>query len=297
MRASALVLALALLVLGAGAARAQDRDGDRVPDARDLCPDVSERSGTVLPGDGCPDTDGDHDGIADDYDACTTEPETVNGHRDLDGCPDSADTSVAPAASAPTRLGCWQGSLLVDVASSARGTARLVPRADGPTWLGTAALDCYAGVAFDGRQTLYCETADGQVEAALVMRATGDHAIGLLSVRSTHGVDRRAWDGTALPAFDRTQVSAAVSAHEAELQACYEAEQRVTPALAGALVVRLTVETSGEIDAVAVTNDGLAPTRPAVAACIVQRVEAWTIASPPRCAPVTTSFQLAFGPD
>lgn len=293
--------ALALLVVTLAApVAAQDRDGDRVVDALDLCPDAREGDGALFRGDGCPDTDGDHDGIVDDYDVCPTAPETVNGFLDLDGCPDSPlTTGMAVGEPGPdrTRIGCWDGTLLVDVRSDAHGSARLVPRADGPTWLGTAALDCYAGVAFDGRQSVHCATSDGAVEATLAMRVDGERATGMLAIRSGHGLDRRPWSGTALPAFDRRQVEDAIAAHQADFQACYQRERQEAPSLAGQIVVRLTVATSGEVEAVAATADSLSPGRPAVAACVVAVVDAWALTEPPRCAPVTTSFRIAFTPE
>lgn len=84
-----LVLGLgALLALASNAAHAQDRDGDRVDDALDLCPDVRELDTRLFPGDGCPDRDADGDRVVDDYDVCADAAETANGLEDGDGCPD-----------------------------------------------------------------------------------------------------------------------------------------------------------------------------------------------------------------
>jgi TonB family protein len=76
------------------AARAQDRDGDRLLDDLDLCPDAAEGPATLFPGDGCPDVDTDGDRIVDDHDVCPAEPETVNGFEDADGCADTEGASV-----------------------------------------------------------------------------------------------------------------------------------------------------------------------------------------------------------
>ncbi|MDC0667697.1 thrombospondin type 3 repeat-containing protein [Nannocystis radixulma] len=59
-----------------------DRDGDRVPDAADACPDQAGG-----PRDGCPVVDRDGDGISDRYDKCPDVPEPRDGRADGDGCP------------------------------------------------------------------------------------------------------------------------------------------------------------------------------------------------------------------
>lgn len=63
-----------------------DRDGDRIPDDEDYCPDVFG----VAPR-GCPTVcldDNDGDGLANPEDKCPEQPETRNGFQDRDGCPD-----------------------------------------------------------------------------------------------------------------------------------------------------------------------------------------------------------------
>lgn len=59
-----------------------DRDGDRVQDANDQCPD---QPGSLR--DGCPVVDRDNDGISDKYDKCPDVPEPRDGRADGDGCP------------------------------------------------------------------------------------------------------------------------------------------------------------------------------------------------------------------
>lgn len=85
-----------------------DRDGDSVPDDRDVCPREPETVNGVRDDDGCPedpavladesgegqtlslasgaDTDG--DGIPDREDACPEAPEDLDGLADRDGCPE-----------------------------------------------------------------------------------------------------------------------------------------------------------------------------------------------------------------
>lgn len=68
-----------------------DRDGDRVYDYADQCPD---QPGSLR--DGCPYTDTDRDGISDKYDKCPTAPEPRHGHADKDGCPISPPPTPLP---------------------------------------------------------------------------------------------------------------------------------------------------------------------------------------------------------
>lgn len=72
-----------------------DRDGDRVYDYADQCPD---QAGSLR--DGCPYTDTDRDGISDKYDKCPTAPEPRHGHADKDGCPLSPQPAALPPAAA-----------------------------------------------------------------------------------------------------------------------------------------------------------------------------------------------------
>jgi outer membrane protein OmpA-like peptidoglycan-associated protein len=65
-----------------------DRDGDRIPDDTDKCPDDPEDYDRFQDDDGCPDADNDKDGIADLDDTCPMKPEDKDGFRDDDGCPD-----------------------------------------------------------------------------------------------------------------------------------------------------------------------------------------------------------------
>jgi outer membrane protein OmpA-like peptidoglycan-associated protein len=65
--------------------RIKDRDGDRVNDRKDYCPDIP---GDVKLG-GCPDSD--QDGIADKDDACPHQ----SGKKELSGCPDRDEDGIA----------------------------------------------------------------------------------------------------------------------------------------------------------------------------------------------------------
>ncbi|HUH02270.1 MAG TPA: thrombospondin type 3 repeat-containing protein [Kofleriaceae bacterium] len=81
-----------------------DRDGDGVPDARDLCPDHAG-----LPRDGCPPRDSDGDGVDDAADRCPEDagPPANQGcpdrDSDGDGVPDRLDE--CPVVMGPEDLG------------------------------------------------------------------------------------------------------------------------------------------------------------------------------------------------
>lgn len=66
-----------------------DRDGDRIPDARDLCPLDPEDFDEIQDDDGCPEEDADGDGLPDTEDRC---PLTEGSQRDPScaGCPERA---------------------------------------------------------------------------------------------------------------------------------------------------------------------------------------------------------------
>ena len=73
-----------------------DRDGDRIIDRDDYCPDV------YGPGPrGCPQVcidDNDGDGLENPVDACPNDPETRNGFEDADGCPDEVPPELSELA-------------------------------------------------------------------------------------------------------------------------------------------------------------------------------------------------------
>jgi len=71
-----------------------DRDGDKIADADDRCPDRAEDIDGFEDRDGCPDIDNDLDRVLDIADRCSDEPELYNGYADDDGCPDSVPAEV-----------------------------------------------------------------------------------------------------------------------------------------------------------------------------------------------------------
>jgi len=77
-----------LSISAGGRATRPDRDGDTVPDSKDLCPSDPEDCDNFEDDDGCPDPDNDGDGILDQVDRCVDLAEDIDGFEDDDGCPD-----------------------------------------------------------------------------------------------------------------------------------------------------------------------------------------------------------------
>jgi OOP family OmpA-OmpF porin len=71
-----------------------DKDGDKIADIVDRCPDEKEDYDGVQDEDGCPDIDPngdeDKDGIKNIDDGCVYEPEDFDGDKDDDGCPETS---------------------------------------------------------------------------------------------------------------------------------------------------------------------------------------------------------------
>jgi outer membrane protein OmpA-like peptidoglycan-associated protein len=65
-----------------------DRDGDKLADDKDQCPDRPEDFDEFEDTDGCPDIDNDLDRVLDIADKCPGTSESYNGFEDDDGCPD-----------------------------------------------------------------------------------------------------------------------------------------------------------------------------------------------------------------
>jgi outer membrane protein OmpA-like peptidoglycan-associated protein len=66
----------------------RDRDGDKIEDRDDDCPDDPEDRDGFEDDDGCPDNDNDRDGVPDKNDKCPNKAEDRDGFEDSDGCPD-----------------------------------------------------------------------------------------------------------------------------------------------------------------------------------------------------------------
>lgn len=75
-------------MLGYLAAPLRDRDGDKIPDRKDQCPDQKEDVDSFRDTDGCPDPDNDEDGVVDTGDECPLEAEDRDDFEDANGCPD-----------------------------------------------------------------------------------------------------------------------------------------------------------------------------------------------------------------
>lgn len=66
-----------------------DRDGDRIADIIDACPDEREDRDGNQDEDGCIDRDNDGDGLSDGDDRCPNEAEDRDDFKDDDGCPEA----------------------------------------------------------------------------------------------------------------------------------------------------------------------------------------------------------------
>jgi hypothetical protein len=73
-----------------------DADGDGVADFEDACPTVKGVRSPIPSENGCPDPDPDKDTFVGADDKCPNEPETWNGYKDDDGCPDEAPKKARP---------------------------------------------------------------------------------------------------------------------------------------------------------------------------------------------------------
>lgn len=76
------------LGIGLNLGTQKDRDGDGIPDSRDVRPDEPEDFDGHQDEDGAPDFDNDGDGIPDSRDLAPNEPEDIDGFEDWDGKPD-----------------------------------------------------------------------------------------------------------------------------------------------------------------------------------------------------------------
>jgi outer membrane protein OmpA-like peptidoglycan-associated protein len=73
---------------GAAAPGRGDKDGDRIPNTVDGCPDEAEDTDGFEDEDGCPERDNDRDGLPDTEDRCPIDAEDRDGFEDGDGCPE-----------------------------------------------------------------------------------------------------------------------------------------------------------------------------------------------------------------
>ena len=405
MTRAALTLALLFVV---GVAQAQDRDGDHVPDAADLCPDVAETASTAMHGDGCLDVDGDGDGIGDDVDVCPATAETANGFEDRDGCPDAdgaalrelaerihfetgqhaidgaslatvqriaeillahaeiarveieghadargdaeantllsqqrasavrdalvsrgvPDTRVTATgrgalpgdspeiqaenrrcdirvtltsdprrASVPTALvGRWNDGHVFDLdLQEAATSSALAVGPSAPAWLGPAGSACavYAGRATGDRFVLHCRNTDR--EATIEARAIdADHLVGFIEVRAPDGPHHAAWTAARAAPFDQMRVVRMIQTRRSAIQACYERELRSQPTLAGRVAVQMTIEVSGAVDGVHVTDNSTG--NPNVGDCVVRVIQGFAFDPGPIGGSITYTFPFVFEP-
>lgn len=85
-----------LPVAAARPSSAGDRDGDKIRDDVDACPDVPGEMQSDPAKDGCPVPDKDHDDVLDEVDACPTTPGVRNADPTKNGCPADSDEDGIP---------------------------------------------------------------------------------------------------------------------------------------------------------------------------------------------------------
>jgi outer membrane protein OmpA-like peptidoglycan-associated protein len=124
-----------------------DRDGDKIPDALDRCPDEPEDIDGFQDDDGCPDPDNDGDGVPDAQDRCPNEPETIDGVDDDDGCPEPGARSLVSwdgdrvVVEKPARFAPGQAELGPELLRQAKMMAQL---ARGRAPLASVIVETYA---------------------------------------------------------------------------------------------------------------------------------------------------------
>ena len=101
-----------------GIAKGADRDGDRVTDDVDACPERAEDPDGFDDRDGCPDIDNDLDRVLDVADKCASVSESYNGYADDDGCPDTVPPDV------DALRGTIEGLLYAEAETAVRDSAK-----------------------------------------------------------------------------------------------------------------------------------------------------------------------------
>jgi outer membrane protein OmpA-like peptidoglycan-associated protein len=178
-----------------------DRDGDKIPDALDRCPDEPEDHDGFEDEDGCPDPDNDGDGVADAQDRCPNEPETIDGVEDEDGCPEPGAHSLVRwegdriAVEKPARFAPGKAELGPELLKQAKMMAQLV-RGRAP--LASVIVETYADKPGD-TSLRAAELAQARAEAVKkVFLAAGIPAEVLMAVGGDPSVPRPKGS----PAFD-----------------------------------------------------------------------------------------------
>jgi TonB family protein len=95
--------------------------------------------------------------------------------------------------------------------------------------------------------------------------------------------------------FDSTVVVRMINTRRSAIQACYERELRSTPTLQGRIAVALTIQESGSVSNVHVTDNSMAG-GDAVGACVVRVVQGFRFNPGPDGGSVTYTFPFVFEP-
>lgn len=93
--------------------------------------------------------------------------------------------------------------------------------------------------------------------------------------------------------FDVRQVTGAIRTRQAAIRACYERELRRNPDLRGSVRVTLTIQESGDVTGVAVTESTLGA---AVDECLVHVIQGFRFRPGPEGGSVTYAFPFVFEP-
>lgn len=97
-------------------------------------------------------------------------------------------------------------------------------------------------------------------------------------------------EGNGLP---REQIMKVVSAHDADVRACYERQRKIEPALEGKVMMRFTIGAKGDVADAGVVSTSFAT--PDVPACITKEIRKWKFPAPGGEQKVETPY--AFSPD
>ena len=175
---------------------------------------------------------------------------------------------------------------LDDVLSSGTGPADVAAALAGATRVGMATADNL------GSQTRGGGT--GTTAGIGDLGTTGGAGVGLAAKREVVVAKVETMGGPEVESstVDRDAVARFVRSRIAGIKACYEKELKRNPSLAGKIVVRFVIATSGRVASVEIEENGL---NPGVGACIRTIVRGWSLPFKPE-EEVPVSYPFLFQP-
>ncbi len=175
---------------------------------------------------------------------------------------------------------------LDDVLSSGTGPADVAAALAGATRVGMATADKL------GSQTRGGGT--GTTAGIGDLGTTGGAGVGLAAKREVVVAKVETMGGPEVESstVDRDAVARFVRSRIAGIKACYEKELKRNPSLAGKIVVRFVIATSGRVASVEIEENGL---NPGVGACIRTIVRGWSLPFKPE-EEVPVSYPFLFQP-